>query len=57
MPWLGVEFDFYQRAPDVDQQTATVTGTAGIYTAAVGQVKVDVNSGTTFGFLVKLRAN
>jgi len=56
-PWLGVEFDFYQRAPDIDQQTATATGTAGIYGATVGQIKVDVDSSTTFGFLVMLRAN
>jgi len=56
MPWLGVEFNFYQRDPDVETQTASCTGTAGICTAAAGQLKVDVNSVTTLGFLTMLRA-
>ena len=57
MPWLGVEFNFYQRDPDVDQQAATAVGTIGILSAAAtGQLKVDVNSITTFGFLAMMRA-
>ena len=57
MPWLGVEFNFYQRAPDVDQQNATAVGTVGVLSAAAtGQAKVDVNSFTTFGFLAMARA-
>ena len=56
MPWLGVEFNFYQRDPDVAQQTATAVGTLGIFSAATGQLKVDVNSVTTFGFLAMARA-
>ena len=57
MPWLGVEFNFGQGDPDVEKQTATATGTAGVLGTAVGQVQVDVNSATTLGFLVMLRAN
>ena len=57
IPWLGVEFNFYQRDPDVAQQTATAVGTLGIFSAAAtGQLKVDVNSATTFGLLVMMRA-
>ncbi|MDP6585931.1 MAG: outer membrane beta-barrel protein [Anaerolineales bacterium] len=56
MPWLGVEFNFSQSDPDVEKQTATATGTAGVLGTAVGQVQVDVNSATTLGFLAMLRA-
>ena len=57
MPWLGVEFNFSQSDPEVDKQTASATGTAGVLTAAgTGQLKVDVNSFTTLGFLAMLRA-
>ena len=56
IPWFGVEMNIYQRDPDVDQQTASCTGAAGICSAATGQVKVDVNSATTIGFLAMVRA-
>jgi opacity protein-like surface antigen len=56
VPWFGVEMNIYQRDNDVDQQTASCTGTAGICTAATGQLKVDVNSVTTIGFLAMVRA-
>jgi opacity protein-like surface antigen len=63
MPWFGVEFNFYQRGPDVEKQvmrsnsSVTVNGNAGILTAlGTGQLKVDVNSLTTLGFLVMIRA-
>ena len=56
VPWFGVEMNIYQRDNDVDQQTATATGTAGILNGTAGQLKVDVNSGTTIGFLAMVRA-
>ena len=57
MPWLGVEFNLYQRDPDVDQQAGTATGTIGVWTAAAtGQGKVAVDHLTTYGFLLMLRA-
>ena len=49
--------NIYQRENDVGQQTATATGTAGVLTATgTGQLKVDVNSVTTIGFLAMVRA-
>ena len=56
VPWFGVEMNIYQRDNDVDQQTATATGTAGILNGTAGQLKVDVNSVTTIGFLAMVRA-
>ncbi len=57
LPWLGVEFNLYQREPDADQQGVTVTGaTAGLIRTDAGQAKVDVEHLTTAGLLVMLRA-
>jgi opacity protein-like surface antigen len=56
VPWFGVEMNIFQSDNDVDQQTATATGTAGILDSDTGQVKVDVNSVTTIGFLAMVRA-
>ena len=56
IPWLGVEINFQQSDPDVDQQNATATGTLGTFTAAAtGQGRIDVNHLTTIGFLAMLR--
>lgn len=56
MPWFGVEINFQQSDPDMDQQNATATGTLGIFTAAAtGQGKIDVNHLTTIGFLAMFR--
>jgi len=56
IPWFGVEMNVYQRDADVDAQAATCSGAAGICTNNTGQLKVDVNSSTTIGFLAMVRA-
>ena len=57
VPWFGVEMNIFQSDNDVDKQTATCTGSAGICdSTSTGQVKVDVNSATTIGFLAMVRA-
>jgi opacity protein-like surface antigen len=56
VPWFGVEMNVYQRNNDIDKQTATCTGAAGICGTTSSQLKVDVNRFTTIGFLVIVRA-
>jgi opacity protein-like surface antigen len=56
IPWLGVEFNFYQRDPDVGPQNATVTGTAGLFGTTTASVELDVDNLTTYGFLLMFRA-
>jgi opacity protein-like surface antigen len=58
IPWFGVEFNFYQRGPDVERQAATANRTAGVLIDGVGgtgQLKIDVNSVSTLGFLAMIR--
>lgn len=56
IPWLGVEFNFSQSDPDIDKQSATTTGTAGIFGTTTGQAELNAENLTTFGFLAMLRA-
>ena len=57
IPWFGVEFNFSQSDPDVSKQTATATGTIGVFTlAATGQASIDIDHANTYGFLAMFRA-
>ena len=56
MPWLGVEVSAGSSAADIDNQSATVSGTAaGIALATVARVEAEVEHFTTIGFLIMLR--
>ena len=56
MPWLGVEVNAGSSTPDIDNQSATVSGTAaGIAGATVARVEAEVEHFTTIGFLIMLR--
>jgi opacity protein-like surface antigen len=57
IPWFGIEFNYYQRDPDMSKQMGTAIGNVGIFTAAAtGQGKIDVKHLSTYGFLTMFRA-
>jgi len=60
LPWLGVEFQWYTRSPDVDAEPATLSGTITTPTVpfqfvGASRVTVKIDNQDTYGFMVNLR--
>lgn len=60
LPWLGVEFQWYTRSPDVDNEPATISGSITTATTpfqftGTGTVSVKMDNMDTYGFMVNIR--